>query len=288
MRGRPKDEDFGPHRPVAVVPMRSGFKKGGQAPISQGDRVRPWLVSGGLATWQSLPYTIPAELDGVQLIASYYVPEGVTAFVKQIKACPFKPSVLHSSASNQLVPGLTAMSLGGNHPDSDDGFWRTPFGWEGYESPEPDPVTPTWRWQLRLVAGDIARIREGLNIPPFSFVDPRSWYLVPNIPVPALGYPEGIPGSSAGDGWGPQRIQRFGMEDGEVHIPVSSDTTVCLFAEWTQLFYQPVFQATDGAGVTTLPQTVFALGPSFGQLEGYTQPNNSPAAQAAARTGWES
>lgn len=268
--------------------MRSGYKKGGQSPTGQGDRIRPWLVSGGITTWVSLPYTLPAELDGVQLLCSHYVPEGVTGFIKQIKACPFKPSVLRGSISNQFVPGNGAASLGGNNPDSDDGFWRTPFGWEGYESPFPDSIAPTWRWHLRFVSGDIARIREGLNIPAFSFADPMSWYLVPNIPVPSLGYPEGIPGSTPGDGWGPQRIQRFGMEDGEVHIPVPSDTTVCVFAEWTQAPYVPIFQATDGAGTTTLPQMVFALSPSFGQLEGYTQPNNSPAAQAAARDGWQS
>lgn len=271
-----------------MVPLRSGYLKGGQAPTAQGDRIQPWLVSGGLTTWFSLPYVEPAENAGVQLLASYFVPDGQTGFVKQIKACPFKPSVLHSSVNNQLVPGVSGLSLSGNNPDSDDGFWRTPFGWEGYLSPFPEEIGPTWRWQLRFISGDIARVREGLNIPPFSFADPLSWFLVPNLPVPASGYPEGIPGSSPGDGWGPQRIQRFGMEDGEVHIPVPSNTTVALFAEWTQEFYQPIFQATDGAGLTVLPQQVFALSPSFGQLEGYTQPNNSKITQAHALDGWQS
>lgn len=290
MRTRPESEAH-EARPEAVVPLREGFKKvpglRDQRPTDQGDRIRPWLVSGGQATWFGLPYVEPAELAGVQLLASFYVPEAMTGFVKQIKAGPFKPSVLYSSVSNQLVPNVGAVAASDNNPDGDNGYWRTPFAWEGYTSDA--GVNPFWQWHLRMVRGDIAAIREGKNIPAFSFLDPLSWFLVPNLPVPASGYPNGIPGTPPGMGWGPQRMQRFGgWEEGEVHIPIPGDTTVCLFAEWTQDIYTAVFQATDGAGTTILPNFILALGPSFGQLEGYTQPDNTVAGQRSAREGWQS
>lgn len=282
-RQRPEDEGL-PTNPVAAVPLRRGT--GGQRPTDQGARIRPFLVDGGLTSWFGIPYVEPAEVAGVQLLASFYVPSGMVGFVKSIKACPYKPSILRGAVNNQLVPNASATTITQNNPDGDEGFWRTPMGWEGYE--DVDGGFPSWRWHLRSIPGDIAAIREKLNIPAFSFVDPLSWYLVPNLPVPVSGYPAGIPGSTLGADWGPQRIQRFGAEDGEVHVPIAGDNTVCLFAEWTQGAYQPVYQSTTGAGLTTLPQLVLALGPSFGQLGGYTQPQNSKAGQASAREGWES
>ncbi len=273
-----------PTNPVAAVPLRRGSGK--QRPTDQGARIRPFLVDGGLTSWFGIPYAEPAEADGIQLLASFYVPKGMVGFVKTIKACPYKPSILRGAVNNQLVPNIGAMNITQNNPDGDDGFWRTPMGWEGYEAV--DGSVPSWRWHLRLVSGDIAAIREGLNIPAFNFGDPLSWYLVPNIPVPASGYPSGIPGSTVGAQWGPQRIQRFGAEDGEVHVPVLGGNTVCLFAEWSQGAYQPIFQSTTGAGLLSLPQLVLALGPSFGQLGGYTQPQNSKAGRDNAVDGWDS
>ena len=213
MRDRPEDEDF-ETRPDAVVPLRQGYRKKpglrDQRPEDQGDRLRAWLVSGGSATWEGLPYAVPAETDGIQLLSSYYVPEGQTGYVKQIRAAPFKPSVLANAVNVELVPGVGALAgLQAMHSDSAAGFWTTPFGWEGYNA-ELDGEIPQWVWHLRFIPGDIARVREGLNIPPFSFVNPLSWYLVPNIPVPASGYPNGIPGSTPGSQWGPQRMQRLG------------------------------------------------------------------------------
>lgn len=224
----------------------------------------------------------------MQLLASYYVPEGQTGYVKQIRAAPFKPSILFNASNVQLVPGISALAgLTAMHSDSDHGYWTTPFGWEGYADGEDEP--PRWVWHLRFIQGDIARIREGNNIPAFSFLDPLSWFLVPNIPVPASGYPKGIPGSTPGAGWGPQRIQRLGSwEEGQVQVVVPGDTTVAVFAEWTQGAYVPVFESTTGAGSTILPFSVFPLGPSFGSLEGYIQAANTVAGQAAARDGWQS
>lgn len=292
MRDRPEDEDF-ETRPDAVVPLRQGYRKEpglrNQRPEDQGDRLRAWLVSGGQATWEGLPYAVPAETDGVQLLSTYYVPEGQTGYIKQIRAAPFKPSVLANAVNVELVPGIGALpGLSAMHSDSSAGFWTTPFGWEGYNA-ELDGEIPRWLWHLRFIPGDIARIREGLNIPPFSFLDPLSWFLVPNIPVPASGYPNGLPGSTPGSQWGPQRLQRLGSwEEGQVQIVVPADTTIALFAEWSQGFYRPTYLSTTGAGPTVLPFFVFALGPSFGSLEGYIQVANSVAGQVAAREGWNS
>jgi hypothetical protein len=251
--------------------------------------VRPFCVAGGTPVWPQLVYVSGApQLAGAQLLCSHYVGEGMVGFVKQIKAAPFKPSILHNAEYTELVPSaVQALLLDGTNPDSDNGWWSTPFGWEGYAERLGGGLVPRWTWHIQLIPGRIDAIRTGLNAPPFSFFDPNSWFLVPQIPVPASAYQSGLPGNAPGD-WGPQRLQFTNWEAGEVHIIVPTDTTVALFAMWEQEAYNPFYQATNGAGTVDLAKDILVLGPSFGQLVGYTQPLNRAAARRNAVYGWAS
>jgi hypothetical protein len=269
---------------VPLVPPRP------QAPDQQGDRIQPFVASGGTARWSPVAYVSGApQVAGAQLLCFHHVPEGMVGFVKMITAAPFKPSILHNSQYTELVPSaLDATTFSdGNSPDSDNGWWSTPFGWEGYASRFPlEPPPPEWRWNIQLIPGRIDEIRSGLNIPPFSFADPLSWYLVPNIPVPSVAYQMGLPGN-APSGWGSQRMQWTDWL-GEVHLIVPSDTTVALFAQWTQEPYNPYYQATDGAGTVDLGRDVLVLGPSFGRMSGFTQAADRESARRNAVYGWAS
>jgi hypothetical protein len=222
----------------------------------------------------------------------------MVGFVKMVKAAPFKPSILHNASVAELVPGDLNVTLPDqNFSDSDNGWWSTPFGWEGYSSNFGEVFTqPVWHWHLQLIPGQLADIRNASNSPPFSLLDPDSWYLVPNIPVPSSAYQSGFPGNAPGD-WPAQRMQWTGRaESGEVHIVVPEDTTVALFAQWTQGIYVPAYQGLDGSGFLSLENNplngdfreIYVLGPSFGQLVGYTQPNIRGSARTNAVYGWQS
>lgn len=266
-----------------------------QRPEDQGDLIKPWCVSGGAACFRPFPFpeTVTAPpLDGVQLLCFVYIPVGHTGFVKSIKVAPFKPSVFHSTDFAEVPGNASTASPIDFVGDGDRGYWQTPFGWECYfpDGGEGQPGTPaTWRWHLRFIPGDLEQVRSGSNIPPFSFADPNSWFLVPNIPVPRRAYPFGIPGSIPGFPWPAQRFQRVGnWEEGEVHVTIPGDTTVCLFAEWVQPLIFPRWLRVE---TDTIQQSDFAalpLGPSFGQLIGYSQVASRPPAQLAARSGWQS
>jgi hypothetical protein len=212
--------------------------------------VRAFTTSGGTPRWPEIDYIIgnPA-FEGVQLLCSQYVGEGDVGFVKAVKCCPFKPSILHNAEYTELVPSIAQASLAdGNFSDSDNGFWTTPFGWEGYA--DDGEQAAAWTWQIQFVSGRLETIRNAANIPPFSFFDPTSWLLAPNVPVPASAYESGIPGFSP-PGWGPQRMQWFGEESGQVHLVVPSNTTVCLFARWAQETHNVTSARASGSSPAT-------------------------------------
>lgn len=255
-----------------------------------GDQVRPFCVSGGLPRWLGVAYDAsvpPVEEDGMQLLCSFYVGVGAVGFVKLIKACPYKPSLLHNSAYAELVPAGEDPDIdpASTRPDSDAGFWTTPFGWEAYQPT--DGTAPFWQWYLRFFPGTLENIRNPRNAAPFAFTDPQSWAYIPSIPVPSFAYQTGLPGYSP-SGWGAQRMQWFGKEAGEVHIPVPEDCTVALFARWAQSPYSPESFGLNGSGISDYPAQVYPLGPSFGQLVGYTQPLARQAASRNAKFGWAS
>lgn len=282
-----------PHRypvPRGLALLHPGPGAGAQpfSPAQQGDRVKPFLQSGGTPRWLPAGTFVSGDppTSGFQMLCSQYVGRGQTGFVKLIKAAPYKPSILHNAEYTELVPGGVAplASAQGNNPDSDNGWWSTPMGWEGYQE-EFEGTMPLWVWHLRLISGTVAQFRK--TRPAFSFLDPESWQLIPNLPVPASTYGSGLPGDPPVD-WPLQRMQWFGKESGEVHIPIPEDTTVALFAEWRQTEYIPFYQATNGAGIVDLGRDLFVLGPSFGQLVGYTQASVREAASHNAVYGWGS
>jgi hypothetical protein len=270
---------------------------------ARGDRVRPFAVSGGQALYFP-PGTfegasVVVQEAGAQLLCSHYVGQGLVGFVKIIKACPYKPSILHNSQYTEAVPLDAAFIAPGRPgPDSDNGWWSTPMGWEAYFQVPPinSFFPPRWEWRLQLIPGQLSEIRTAQNMPAFSFLDPNSWALIPNLTVPLSTYQSGFPGSGPPGDWGAQRMQWFGMESGEVHVVIPEDTTVALFATWTQGLYSPGYQATDGAGFSGLANNplnndareIYVLGPSFGQLIGYEQPNIRDAARRNAVYGWQS
>ena len=287
---------------LAPVPIAPGW---GKQPESVGDVVRSWCASGGLPYWLDLGFILAGQpapaFAGFQLCAHVYVGQGNTGFVKSIQIAPYKPSILHSSSIVEFLNNENDSDLNYVRPDGDAGYWKTPMGWEAYFNTDETEafVPPFWQWHIRFLQGTLAQARQVGNIPAFSFADPNSWFLVPNVPVPALAYPNGLPGSVPGDPWGAQRFQRIGAwEEGEVHIVVPSNTTVLLFAEWRQEDYIPRWLSIPPAPGPTpiiplavpgsVENDVFPLGPSFGKLIGYTQPHRSPATLAAARAGWQS
>ncbi len=282
-----------PDDPIPVAPLRTGYLpepgKRDQRPEDQGDRVQAWQVSGGITFFLDLPFITGNEiLAGVQLLTSCYIPEGMTGFVKGIKVAPFKPSFLHSAASVEFVRPIGADLTAFSGPDGDQGYWQTPFAWEAYGTAIEEAPPPLWRWHIRFLPGTLEEQRDGSNIPPFSFADPLSWALIPSVPVPREGYPQGIPGRSPGAQWGPQRFQRVGnWEQGAIHIVVPGDTTVALFAEWVQAPTRIRWLNTTTQITSERGQQIVLL-PSFGQLTGYWQPANRTVTQVAAREGWQS
>jgi hypothetical protein len=311
MRRNPRKVREPPYT-LAPVPIAQGW---GRRPSSVGDVVRPWVGSGGL------PYFLDAQFvaagspaatpQGWQLCAAAYIGQGNTGFVKSIQIAPYKPSIFHSSGTLEYL-GVGTIGGHGIKPDGDAGYWHTPMAWEGYFTIDPETgafTPPFWQWHIRFLQGTIAQAREANNIPAFSFADPNSWFLIPNIPVPgapsADAYPSGLPGSVPGDPWGAQRFQRIGAwEEGELHMVVPGNTTVLLFAEWRQAPIVPLWLTIPNpppAPPLAVPTPIVALaipnadqnfvyplGPSFGKLIGYTQPDRSLVTLDNARRGWRS
>lgn len=295
---------FLPDAPLAPIPVRSRYlPEPGQRferPQSMGDRVRPFYVSGGscgflVSSPQSDFYT--AAESGAQLVSSVYVPPGSTGFIKDIRIAPFKPSFLAPGISGgggvvEMVTspdGIKPNPIVDVGPDSNQGFWNTPFAWECYLATggEVEPPPTRWQWHLRLITGRLQDARRNLGIPPFSFADPLSWYLVPDIAVPfgttavPSAYPAGLPGSTPGEPWGRQRLQRVGWFENPLHVLIPENTTACLFATWNQSAYPYKTANLSPLNVVSNSQDgfFFPLLPSFGQMSGYTQPSNRAATQ---------
>lgn len=300
--------DFGKPRPnVSTVP----------------DLILPFLSTGGWASFTTRedlapPFVIynPAPL-GAQLITSVFVPPGRVGWLKQIRVGPRKPAVLHdvwdaggirgpypgTLPNDDVVSDVAWQNYAGGGDSTSQtiwsGIWEDPFGWETYRDPaspfSADPAAE-WHWQLTLMPGNIDDLRRSQNIPQFNFLDPASWYLAPNIPVP-LGangfnaYPGGIPGNPVGVQFGPQRAQATPKDPLNAHLYIPENTTLCLFATWRQISIPLTYLGitpTDPVGIFTglQAETVQVLGPSYGSLLGYTQPLASQNAVDNAVRGW--
>lgn len=266
-------------------------------PPSLADVIEPFLVSGGATFFIVTEAPDPAfdpQPAGVQLCCSVYVPFGRVGFVKQLRVAPFMPTQLvdpweTSGVGNAVTTwrDFDASAGGPVRPGGRNGVWETPFGWESYfDSGACGEQPPQWTWQLRLVQGDIVKDRKA-----FSLTDPDTWYLAPDIAVPASAYAGGIPGAAPGGIWPGQRMQVIQGDELETHVVVPENTSVCLFTQWTQLPFQP--RSNDGESSTIYGPTVYPLLPSFGQLHGYMQgvretqyPKSQTSAQRNARHGW--
>lgn len=262
--------------------------------------VQPFLVSGGMSYWitSTLAPFDPA-VAGVQLLCTMYVPRGRMGFIKQMRVAPLCPSVLCDPWSSSGAAGAAASWRDYQRIDAISDIplpqmgdvWRIPFGWEA--AWDDDSVSlPSWTWSLRYVQGDYNTLRsQGKNIPPFSTAVSASWYLVPNIPVPASAYPQGLPGNAAGPQWDAQRLQILPKDELTYHIPIPQDTTVLLFAQWSQSDVRPYAQDVNGGiALTSALQynngRVYPIGPSMGSLLGYTQSVTSKAAVKNLEEGW--
>ena len=230
-----------------------------------GEDVEAFAVTGGrpyFRTAGEFPNLTGSEIEaGVQLCASVYVPIGFVGFVKGVVCAPYLGSYFRYKAANQILDEIA-------------GVWQTPMGWEAMT--DANVVRPAWRWFLRTLNGTLADAQKG-NDPALT------GFLVPNVPIPQAPTYGGarnlrLPGVAAGKLWSENRLQRYfgSVVDDQVHVIVPEDTTVLIFATWTQ----PSFPIGQEA------VKHYALGPSFGSLVGYMQRNARPQGQESARKGW--
>jgi len=261
--------------------------------------ISPFLVSGGQLAFNYVegPPLFDPSANGVQLVTSLYVPAGRVAFLKQVRIAPFMPAIFSHPfrgwpgtwpVFQDLEPDTEPISPGGQM-----GVWTTPFGWEAYiDYNQEEPIVPFWRWHLRILDGSIDKIKGVRNIGRFNFADPKTWYLTEGIAVPRFAYPRGIPGRALGFPFSGQKMQVLQGDQLTLHGPVTEEKTLCLFAEWKQDPVVPVARSElglneyEGLDEGEAAKTYFPLLPSFGQLLGYTQPQDREAAYENAILGW--
>jgi hypothetical protein len=232
-----------------------------------GEVVEAFAVSGGRPyfrtanEWANL--TDNERLSGVQLCSSVYVPTGYVGFIKGVQCAPYLGDLFAAGAANQILSAF-------------EGIWETPMAWEAMSVlGDKGLERPSWSWHLRVIAGTLADAQSNPTI---------NGFLVPNVPMPSSVYGGAaqlrLPGRAAGKRWSENRMQRFGKTaaDDQVHVIVPEDTTILVFAVWTQ----PIFFVESGGE----PIPAYALGPSSAALVGAMQRNARPAGQKSAREGW--
>lgn len=287
--------------PLQQLPEVAGPTKR-PPPTTSPESIQPFLKSGGrtffLVDNEGLNNFDPRE-DGVQLITYVYIPIGYIGFLKELRVAPFVPPSLVDPWTSSGINPPADSSPGFRTFDTADvtsipratatnAVWTTPMGWESYF--DNDDPAPRWRWHLRLIDDNIDKLRANrTNLAPFSVGDPASWYLVPDIPVPRSAYSSGIPGRAPGPLWADQRMQVLQGDKLSTHVMIPPNTTLALFAEWTQQLVTPFFEfnGDEGPSRQEYAQTIYPLLPSFGQLHGYLQAiGNAEAVNHNARYGW--
>lgn len=280
---------------------------GPDQPPTAGDEantVVPFLQCGGATYFLAAEAGFDPRPDGVQLLVAMHVPRGKVAFVKEIRVAPFIPPELSDPWNTQGAapdpptdfvvnlwrfwtsdPALTVRAAGTH------GVWTTPFGWESYFFGEDLP--PSWTWHLRLLPGNWQEVaRRVTGGAPFSPAVPASWYLQPNVAVPVPGGPyasAGMPGQAPSGFWPNQRMQILQSDKLTTHVLVPEDTSLLLFARWTQAEFSPesFHAAGEGSNQGFYGENVYPLLPSFGQLHGYVQAADREASRENARHGWQ-
>ena len=286
-------------------------------PATQGDAIEPWAQSGG-QTYYYDGFAFPdlggpPELACIQLLAAQYIPRGRAGWIKRIMVAPCAPPFLvdpwrgWGGTANFFDRSFGPPFGSYARAAAQAGLWETPLAWEGYFNPAEidnrtqQPFIPRWNWQLSVLSGSLATNRAAKNTPPFSILDPASWYLAPNIAVPIVvyggslltGWPANVPGRAVNGEWGPQRIQQTPLNPMPCHIQIPEDSTVCLWATWTQRPYAPVLGFNAGGALDVFPTPppgdpplIWPLLPSVGSISGYMQTATREAAGDNAALGW--
>lgn len=286
-----------------------------EAALYHKDAVSPWHVSGG-SSWFLSELTSEfndARAAGVQLVCSVYVPKGTLGFLKELRVAPFRPAVFNPALYAINSEGQNFFQYIGFNPPGDStddpvrpsGVWETPFAWENYfDSYDREPMPPVWRWYLKILNGSIDELRShNTNLPPepIAWAEPpnpdvlESWFLVPDVAVPAAVYRGGLPGSSPGDPWDGQRVQVIQGDKLSLHVPIPENSTLCLFTRWRQKPIEAMltkkgdfdnsresYSGTSGE----LTRKIYPLLPSWGSLTGYCQSANLKAGKVNAEHGW--
>lgn len=261
---------------------------------SDAESITPFLVSGGQTyfTVAEGPPIFDPRPTGVQLVCSVFVPRGRTGILKQLRVAPFVAPPFADPWHGGEVRWwreMESVNLQGDpiRAGCQLGVLETPIGYESYGAVDgQELLIPQWRWILKIIDGNIDDLRRSrTNIPLFNITDTTSWFLVPNIPVPAAAYSAGIPGRAPGSPWGPQRVQVLQGDQLDLNIPIAEHSTLALFTTWTQ---EPVRSwARDKAGRKKItPDEYYPILPSFGQLLGYTQPADRESTLRNAVHGW--
>ena len=253
-------------------------------PSSRPDLIEPLLVCGAYTTWPYQDEGFDPRASGAQLVCWEYIPAGRCGWINSLHVAPYAPSELTdpwrtSGAANFAG---TASSLQDELPSGFGGLWETPGGWAAqYESPNP---APTWKWHLRFIKGDIRELRaHKTNLQPFDPAVPATWYLA-DVPVPASTYAKtGIPGAAPSGYFHANGCQILPSDSLPLQVYVPENTTVALFAEWTQLSVYPYAHDINGT-IRLFNYRVYPILPTFGRLSGVVQKLESDAAVSNAVT----
>ena len=265
--------------------------QGPPAPATVGDIINPFLVSGGAGWFQQADGFDPRPA-GVQVVAWLFVPRGRTGFVKQLRVAPFLPPVFVDpwetsgfDNANTTWRNFSSVPDVLLRPGARNGVWETPFGWESYfdEAADPPVAPPSWQWSLRFVQNDQNMLRRRAA---FNPADSTTWFLVPDVAVPASAYASGLPGNAPGPFYGGQRVQVLQGDELTQHVLIPENHTAVLFVQWTQAPVEPTAVTSGGEGATDYFGPTYPLLPSFGQLLGYTQATDRDAATHNAQYGW--
>lgn len=279
-----------------TTPPKGGYDATPPSPpkaTELGSAIVPFLVGGGRTFWETSTLVPPTLIldprrRGVQLLCAQFIPAGTVGFIKRVVAAPTVPSVIGDAFRNGLQWWGTdawpneKYPAGGNRANSANGLWETPMAWEGFFPLTSQPF-PAWRWQISLMQGDWRVNRQKMNIPAFDPTVPASWALVPNIPVNRtdrfqfFGGP--LPGTVE-----PQRFPVLPRDAFDPHWLVPENSSILLWASWEQESF--TLYSETSAGLTSIADDVYALGPSVGQLGGYYQAVQSEAARDNAEVGW--
>lgn len=260
-------------------------------PTDRGDVLVPFVASGGQTYYASGWGEAPTpELGAVQLVCMQYVPRGRTGFVKRVMIAPCCPPIL-SDPWRGWDAFFNWFELSSNPNASryraapHAGIWETPLAWEGYFNS--DEAKPRWSWSLTIAQGDLLAQRASRGLGPFDPADPATFWAVPDVAVPQEAYQGGLIGRAVNGHCSNIRIQAPPRAEIPVHIPIPEDSTVCLWAQWTQTPIAPLAQGPAGPlALGTGLTWIVPLLPSVGQIVGYYQTSGSEAAREHGITGW--